>query len=296
MNPTLRRYTNLLITFVVLMSMLFPGLQPNPASAQAQDDIRREHNAETGKVTFISGASHKPVSVLGASALGMTPEEQSLALAQRFAPEFGLTNPPQELRLSDTDQPRADRVVSKYQQVYQGVPVMAGELIVNASKTGELISMNGEVSAGLALDTNPKLTVETAIEIAKKGMVKWYGGDAKDYSGTQASLWIFDEKLLRPSLRPVELVWRIEMVTTQEGAPIRELVLVDAKTGGISLHFNQIDNEWGETQKAPLQTLNANPVNLSSNNNSEPSTTNVAIEYMPAMLGGGYLVCRNHWE
>jgi hypothetical protein len=71
---------------------------------------------------------------------------------------------------------------------------------------------------------------------------------------------------------------------------------VDAKTGGISLHFNQIDNEWGETQKAPLQTLNANPVNLSSNNNSEPSTTNVAIEYMPAMLGGGYLVCRNHWE
>ena len=242
MKSTLRRSTNLLISLVVLISMLFPGMQSNPASAQAQDDLHREYNAESGKVAFITGEGRTPISVLGANALGMTPEAQSLALVQRFAPEFGLTNPSKELRLSDTDQPTADRVVSKYQQVYQGVPVMAGELIVNASKRGELISLNGEVSQGLSLDTNPKLSVETAIEIAKKGMVKWYGGDAKDYRGTQASLWIFDETLLRPSLRPVELVWRIEMIT--EGTPIRELVLVDAKTGNVSLHFNQIDTAW----------------------------------------------------
>ena len=150
MKPSLRRSTNLLISMVVLISMLFPGVQPKPASAQAQDDIHREYNAETGKVAFIAGEGRKPVVVLGASALGMTPEAQSLALVQRFAPEFGLTDPSQELRLSETDQPKADRVVSKYQQVYQGVPVMAGELIVNANKRGELISINGEESQGLS--------------------------------------------------------------------------------------------------------------------------------------------------
>ena len=295
MKPSLRRSTNLLISMVVLISMLFPGVQPNPASAQAQDDIHREYNAETGKVAFIAGEGRKPVVVLGASALGMTPEAQSLALVQRFAPEFGLTDPSQELRLSETDQPRADRVVSKYQQVYQGVPVMAGELIVNANKRGELISINGEVSAGLALDTNPKMTVETAIEIAKKGMVKWYGGDAKDYSGTQASLWIFDETLLRPSLRPVELVWRIEMVTTQEGAPIRELVLVDAKTGNISLHFNQVDTVWaGLAQDASLTKSPAEsplpmetPISAEANiNSASPEVGTLAVTLYVKASGG----------
>ncbi len=157
MNMSLRKATNLLVSFVVLMSMMVPSLQPSRVSAQAQTQtgIQREYNVETGKVTLITGENHEPISVLGPSAVNMTPEAQSLALVQHFASEFGLTEPSKELKLSEINQPDADRVVSKYQQVYQGVPVMAGELMVNASKAGELISMNGEVSQGLSLDTKP---------------------------------------------------------------------------------------------------------------------------------------------
>ncbi len=237
MKSILRKVSNLLLSFAILTSMLTPGFQPDSVSAQAQPQagIQREYNAESGKVTLIRGADDQPVSVLGAEAATLTPEAQSLALVQHFAKEFGLSDPVNELKLSEIEQSDAERVVSKYQQVYQGVPVMAGELIVNASKAGELISMNGEVSQGLSLDIQPELTVEAAIETAKQGMVKWYDGEAKDYTSTQSSLWIFDETLLRPSIRPANLVWRIEMVSAKAGAPIRELVLVDAKTGNVSL-------------------------------------------------------------
>ncbi len=79
-------------------------------------------------------------------------------------------------------------MVTKYQQVYQNVPVLGGELIVNASDQGELYSMNGEVSQGLAIDTTPSISVETAIATAQRGMVKWYGGEATDYQQTEAAL------------------------------------------------------------------------------------------------------------
>ncbi len=97
----------------------------------------------------------------------------------------------------------------------------------------------------LSLDIQPELTVDAAIDSAKQGMVKWYDGEAKDYTSTQSSLWIFDETLLRPSIRPANLVWRIEMVSAKAGAPIRELVLVDAKTGNVTFHINQVDTAWG---------------------------------------------------
>ncbi len=46
------------------------------------------------------------------------------------------------------------------------------------------------------------------------------------------------------------------MVPLQEGNPIRELVLVDAHTGNIPLHFNQIDNEWETPKKESLAPAN----------------------------------------
>jgi Zn-dependent metalloprotease len=285
MKSSLRRLVNTLVSLIVTLTMLVPGFQPKPVSAQEPaGGLLRSYNAESGKVNWISGADHQPLAVLGPRATGMTAEAQSLALVERFAPEFGLTRPAEELRLSEIDQPSAERVVSKYQQMYQGVPVMAGELIVNASKAGALLSMNGEVSPGLTLDINPKLTIETAIEIAKQGMVKWYGGDAKDYAASvQSGLWIFDESLLKPSTRPATLVWRLEMTSTAQLAPIRELVLVDAKTGNVTLHFNQVDTAWGGSEMSKVTPSQGKQTKTAS---SKP-TLNTEI---PAVAGTTWYV------
>jgi len=254
MQTTLRKSINLILSCMVILTMVFPNLQVTPVSAQTKspNGIQREYNAETGKVTMISGKDHQPLSVLGPEASSMSSEEQSLALVDYFAIEFGLANPSTELSLSKINEADNGHVISKYQQVYKGVPVMAGELIVNAGELGELYSMNGEVSPRLSLDTQPVLSIESALNEARHGMVKWYGGEIGDYTATQPSLWIFDEKLLKPSLRPVNLVWRMDVTSSDQSAPIRELVLVDAKTGNISLHFNQVDTAWGKQKDVPV--------------------------------------------
>ncbi len=247
-----RKFSFWLLSFIVLLTMVFSTFQPLSASAQGSDGIQRNYNAESGKVTHITGTGNEPIILMGAMSTDMTPAERSDILVERFAPEFGLTSSSEELTLADESQPEADRVVTKYQQVYQGVPVLGGELIVNASDKGEMYSMNGEVSQGLSLDTNPAISVETAIDIARQGMTKWYGGSKSDYQHTDASLYIFDESILRPSIRPAELVWKIEMTPVQQGQPVRELVLVNARTGNIPLHFNQVDTGWAETQAEPI--------------------------------------------
>ncbi len=78
-------------------------------------------------------------------------------------------------------------------------------------------------------------------------MAKWYGMTPEDFTSTEPELWIYDESLLQPSTRPAELTWRIEVTPKDGGMPVRELVLVNAQRGGISLHFNQVDTAWPAT-------------------------------------------------
>ncbi|HLO33505.1 MAG TPA: choice-of-anchor Q domain-containing protein [Anaerolineales bacterium] len=251
-----RKFTQAFLAFTMILSTILSLSQPQAAvSAQKDDGIHRDYNAESGKVTRITGTNNEPISLMSAMSADLTAQERSEVLVEQFAPEFGLTQPSQELQLAKESQPEPDRVVTKYQQVYQGVPVLGGELIVNASQAGELYSMNGEVAQGLDLNTQPDLSKEAAISAAQHGMVKWYGGAETDYQQTEASLWIFDESLLHPSLVPAMLVWKVEMVPLQAAEPVRELVLVDAHTGNIPLHFNQIDTAWENAKSEPSQPL-----------------------------------------
>src|SRR4030095_5855115 len=136
------------------------------------------------------------------------------------------------------------RVTFHYQQKYQGVPVMGGELIVNTNENGDLYSMNGEVSQDLSLQTQPKIDSKGATQTALQALAKWYQKTPADFVASAPELWIYDESLLRPSTQPAELVWRMEIFAKDNRRPIHELVLVNAHRGNISLHFNQIDTEW----------------------------------------------------
>ncbi|MCI0778248.1 MAG: hypothetical protein J4N95_08700, partial [Chloroflexi bacterium] len=119
----------------------------------------------------------------------------------------------------------------RYQQAHNGVPVLAGELIVNTDSAGRLLSISGEISPGLSLSTTPAMTAVEASAIALAGVAKWYGLDESEIETAQPELWIFDERLLRRSERPQELVWRIDVSPVYLSA-IKELVLVNAQSGG----------------------------------------------------------------
>jgi fungalysin/thermolysin propeptide len=252
-----RRSLLQILSSIIIITMLAPGTPLPSVSAQGNSDgIKRQVNAQTGKVNFIGPESGRSLSASRALGIGaaIRPQNPAMALAQRFGSEFGLKNPERDLKEMKNNRGEDGRLTARYQQTYQGIPVMSGELIVNTNDSGDLYSMNGEVSSDLSLSTQPTIDSEHARVTALQAVAKWYQKGTEDFLVSEPELWIFDESLLRPSTRPAELVWRMEVTPKDVGMPVRELVLVNAQRGNISLHFNQVDAAWsasGKTGTAP---------------------------------------------
>jgi Zn-dependent metalloprotease len=210
------------------------------------DGLRVDYHDETGKVSFIGADSDSPFQLSGISMEGLGVKDRSILYLEHFAELLGLSRPTQELQVTDAAGGGAgERSSVRYQQMYQGVPILAGELIVNTDPQGGLLSINGEISPGLSLSTKPTLSAAAARTIAQGAVAKGYGIDAEKLDVTEPALWVYDARLLLPSERPAELVWRMSVRAT-DGQPIDELVLVNAQSGGVSLHFNQIDASWSD--------------------------------------------------
>ncbi len=276
-------FLNRIIAVLVILTTLFNAAQPGLAVAQGNDGIQRWRNSVSNRVTLISGSGTAPIKDSGAMADGLSGQQRVETLLEKFAPEFGIKNPARDLVLSQETATGQGRTNSRYQQMYNGIPVVGGELMVNSGRWGELYSMSGEVSPGLSLDIIPQITANEASTSVGQLAAKWYGGKESDYQVTQPALWVFDENLLMPSTRPTELVWRMEVTASNESQPLRELVLVNAKTGGISLHFNQVDTSWNAAlaKQDILPTETATPVEtlpVTETTTPEPSPTPLPIE------------------
>ena len=282
---TSSRLTYRLLSFIILLSITLSGFQPFAVSAQGPDGVKRQINAASSRVSFIGPESGGVLSASRALGTFFRPQDPALALAKRFGSEFGLSNPEREL--SEIKAKHADdgRVTVRYQQNHQGIPVLGGELIVNTNENGDLYSMNGEVSPNLSLQTQPEVASEQARDSALQALAKWYQKTPADFVASEPELWIYDESLLRPSTRPVELVWRMEVTAVDNSMPVRELVLVNAQKGEISLHFNQIDNAWaGADPSKSVQAPNVpafSPTSPEKNDNT--GVDHFAAENIPAL-------------
>src|SRR6476661_10516644 len=157
------------LSSIVILTMLFSGFALPSASAQGKSDgLKRQVNAQSGKVSFIgpeSGRSLPASKVLGTGA-AIRPQDPAMALAKRFGPEFGLKNPGRDLKEMKKNHSGEGRITARYQQSYQGVPVLGGELIINTNENGDLYSMNGEISPDLSLTTQPTIDSVQARETA----------------------------------------------------------------------------------------------------------------------------------
>jgi Zn-dependent metalloprotease len=231
-----------LFSSLAVLAMLFSSIQPPAVQAQGGDGLKREFNAESGRVSFLSPTSGKSLSAGRALQTSIHPQDPAMALAVKYAPEFGMKNAGRNLSKMASSRSDDGRLTVRFQQNYENVPVMGGELIVNTDDLGDLYSISGEVSPDISVSTQPAIDPSRAQETALQAVAKWYGKTQSDFTSTAPQLWIYDESLLRSSTRPVELTWRMEVTAKDQGMPVRELVLVNAQRGGISLHFNQVDD------------------------------------------------------
>jgi Zn-dependent metalloprotease len=248
-----------IISLIVVFTLLFSSVSLPSVSAQGGDGLEPQVNSQTGKVSFLGPGNGQPMPASKALGTFLRPQDPALALAKRFGPEFGLKNPERELSELKTARAEDGRITTRFQQNYEGIPVMGGELIVNTNESGDLYSMNGEVSSNISLSTQPTIDRDQAKEIALQSVAKWYAKAPEDFLASEPSLWIYDESLLRPSTRPAELVWRMDVTPQDASIPVRELVLVNAQRGNISLHFNQIDTAWSASTSTTRKNRFVNP-------------------------------------
>jgi Zn-dependent metalloprotease len=236
------RLGQLLLTFVFVLSISLQGI--HRAAAQDRGGVRVRHNPHTGKVSFIGADPAHPITVRGALAPGLVGNDRAMAMVRPYAADFGLKQPDRELKVKKAEKTNG-RQVTNYQQTYQDVPVMAGELVVNATDDGGLVSINGEISPDLSLDTVPAVTAVQATTTALGLVAKWYRSSPADFDVSEPALWIYDSQLLQPDGTAPSLAWRMDVTAKDKSKLVRELVLVDAQRGEITLHFNQDDTAWG---------------------------------------------------
>lgn len=201
-----------------------------------QGRVQVSYHAQTGKVRFIGTDAQHPISQAGAQ-----PEQAARAFLGAYGQLLGLNDEAEELRVMRSTAADAGRSFLRFQQVYQGTPVLGGELIVQMDAAKNVVSVNGEILPAPKVNTVAGIGVDEARRKALEMAVKQYGLTPGALTTTEPELWIYDPALLgAPGPRMTALVWRVE-VKAGELDPVKELVLVDAHSGIVHLHFNQIE-------------------------------------------------------
>jgi bacillolysin len=228
-------------------------LAPSAASLAAERILRTAADAPVTVTRDLRGLAH----LVGASAGHVVPlpegvaatappAEQALAHLARLAPLFGLTDVARELELVPVPAglepgPGDDRAV-RFQQLRDGQRVLGGQLVVALDPRGALRSVTGETVPGsLGPVSTPVVTADHAREAAIGVTARAHPDHAPGPLRASApERWYLDPALLGVPASvhmPAGPVWRTEVTGP---ADVRELVLVDARTGTVPLHIDQV--------------------------------------------------------
>src|SRR5262249_21315005 len=121
-----------------------------------------------------------------------------------------------------------------------GVPVLGGELAVTLDSADNLVSINGETTAPPTTAT-PSVSARAAARMATAAIAKSSARSATLLEASAPALWIYDPQLIgAPGPMGSRPVWRLQVVATG-GEPHRWTVLVDARSGMVSLAFEDLE-------------------------------------------------------
>jgi len=248
---------NIALVFMIIVSLIIPmpsyqasgptePLPPEEAlqtlQALSSGKVEIDYNNETGLTRSVRTTLRYPIEQDLSFFDRLQVDEPAKSFLAKYGSLFGVSNPEEELALMKVDSSSDEHTFVRFQQVYDGIPVLGGEIIVQTISNGYFLSANGEILPNIELDTAPKLNDEQAKTIAIEKIGNVYGITAEKLVASDPELWIYNPALLGSGgLERTLLVWRTSVTSKDAPSPIDELVLVDAKTGFVHLHFNQTD-------------------------------------------------------
>ena len=133
----------------------------------------------------------------------------------------------------------AGRDVVRFQQTRHGLPVLGGQLVTVLDGHGRLLSVSGE-TAGPAGSTTYDVAASTAARTARRTSAARHAVARRSLSADRPTQWLLDRSLLDPRAAPdLRPVWRV-LVRSALRADLRDVVLVDARTGRVALRLSEV--------------------------------------------------------
>ena len=171
------------------------------------------------------------------------PEETAREFLGTHAGSLGVRRPGEELRAERILPAGPGRSVVRYRQLRAGLPVVGGQVVV-AVQDGAVRTVNAETTAAPAATpgTPPGTSAATSSAEARRraliSVARAHRVPVADLSAAEPTRWFYDPALLgAPDPLGGREVWRVEVSTRAASGHVRDVVLVDARTGGMALRY-----------------------------------------------------------
>jgi bacillolysin len=198
--------------------------------------IRRD---QRGHAHYVGAAAGRVLA--RSTSRGQSPAAAARENMGRYAGDFGISAASRDLRTASVESAAKGQSVVRFQQTARGLPVLGGQLTSVLDGANNLLSVTGETSTAVRSST-----YSVTARAARAAALKVAGADhslgARALRASVAQQWLFDPSLFDATKAAgARAVWRFE-VTARNYLDVRELVLVDGRTGRVLMHVDEIEN------------------------------------------------------
>jgi len=242
MQPSKRLFAIVLFTTVLSGGLPFHVNAQTAGNGGAaytvQPGVEIARHAQTGLVTWMSGAVDQPAARALNQASALTPEQAAAAFLNSQAPAFGLRTGSAELAAMKSQTDQVNRTFVRFQQQYRELPIIGAEMTVQLDGSRNVVSVNGKTVGDINVPTQPQVSAADASQTAIAFTARARGVAADSLNGSTPILSIHDARIMGGPPAPPALVWRIE-VKSPTAPHIHEFVLVNAQNGRVAVQFSQ---------------------------------------------------------
>ncbi len=222
----------------------FERLSPilEKVKGESEGSVETKIHESLGTVRHLGTEPGKHIKNPGARVLGRDahPEQAARIFLEAHGKLFGIDDPSRQLAALKTRKTDRGRSLVRFQQKHRGIPILSGELILQMDEEMNIVSTHGRTVPDFDLDPTPAIDAGKAKEIAIVSAGNWFNRETEGFAATDPQLWIYNPTLIGLSMNHNFLAWRMQVYSVS-GNPIHELVLVDAHSGKILLHYNLIE-------------------------------------------------------
>ncbi len=264
------------------------GQQPAPAPSALIPSLLepgeglavRETSPKTGLVTFAVTPGRGLILPGMATASAV---DRALVFVDSYGLAFGLQDRQNvvPLRAAEVDVLGQEHV--RLRQLYQGIPVTAGELVVHL-RGDRVIAANGHALSDFPPSVIPEVAAGAAQDQAQALVQKNKPDQAGGARYSEPRLEVFNRGMLDEGTHPSRLAWFIEA----SGESLREYIWLDAQTGGILLTFSQLaqaknrtvhDLNHGTALPGPIARTEGQPPSVDADVNQAYDFSGITYDY-----------------